>query len=90
MGLFIIISLIFFAGCSLKGSASSAENDLSNPASSSIAETETNASDSINSENNAGENIEVNDSTGGKNTADDPAEAEQGKDSATDETTWRH
>jgi hypothetical protein len=85
-GLFIIISLLLLAGCSLKGSTGSAENELSNPASSEIIETKTGADNNISSENNAGENIEVNDSQGNKNTPDDTAEAVQNTDSLNDET----
>jgi hypothetical protein len=86
IGLIIIISLIFFPGCSTKGSTGSAENDLSNPASSGIAETETGASGSINSENNSVENIAVNDSEGKKNTAENTADAGQDTASVIDET----
>ena len=86
IGLFIIVSLIFLAGCSLKGSTSSAENDLSNPASSTILQTQTGVSDSISSENNAVENIDDNNVQGGENTLDDTAKTGQGTDSVTDET----
>ena len=86
IGLFIIISLIFLAGCSLKGSTSSAENDLSSPASSAISQTQTGASDSLSSENNAVENIDDNNSQVGENTLDDTAKTGQGTDSVTDET----
>jgi lipoprotein-anchoring transpeptidase ErfK/SrfK len=86
-GLFIIMSLIFLAGCSLKGSTNSAENGLSNPATSAISQTQTGASVSTGSENNAGENIEANNSQGGENTIDDSSKTGQGTDSVTDETT---
>ena len=85
IGLFIIISLIFLAGCSLKGSTISAENELPKPASSEIAETETGADDNNSSENNSGENVSGNDSPGKENTQDDTAKTGQDTDSLPDE-----
>ena len=85
IGLFIIISLIFLAGCSLEGSTISAENELPKPASSEIAETETGADDNNSSENNSGENVSGNDSPGKENTQDDTAKTGQDTDSLPDE-----
>jgi hypothetical protein len=86
-GLFIIILLIFLAGCSLKGITNSAENDLSNPASSTISQAQTEVSGSTGSENNAGENIDADNSLDGENTLNDTAQTGQDTDSVTEETT---
>jgi hypothetical protein len=88
-GLFVTILIIFLAGCSLKGSTSSAEDDLSDLASSTISQTQTEVSGSTGSENNSVENIEATDSQDKDNTKNTTTATEtlQGKDPATDETT---
>jgi len=87
IGLIIIILLLFLSGCSLKGNTVSTENDLSNPASSAISQTQTGVNDSTGSENNAWENTDVNNSQSGENSSGDTAKTGQVTDSVTDGTT---
>jgi lipoprotein-anchoring transpeptidase ErfK/SrfK len=86
-GLLLIIILTLLSGCSFNGSTDSAENELSAPASSAISQTQTGVSNSTSSENNAGEDIESDNSQGVENTSEDTAKTAQVTDSVTAETT---
>jgi Uncharacterized protein conserved in bacteria len=84
--LILTLLLFFLPGCSLKGSKSSAENDLSNPTSSEVAETEKGTDDNTSGKNIQGDSTVEKDSTGNENTKDSTAEAQPDTGSVSDKT----